>query len=194
MARIFLLITAVSVDGFVSAVCISSAGIKIPLRSSAIISLIGTLFLGAAVCFSDMGSRFISEEICSVVSTALMAGLGVFNLLHGILQKQSSRGENVPEAVKLYFDGTRADKDCSKVISCREAVFLAAALSADSLISGAGAGLKGVALIPLLICGFAAGMLAVCGGAYIGRHVVFTGRLNLQWIGGVLLLILAFVK
>ena len=71
---------------------------------------------------------------------------------------------------------------------------LAAALSADSLVTGIGAGLNDTALIPLLLCTAVMGALSVIGGSYIGRHMVFTGRINLQWIGGVLLIILAFVK
>ena len=192
MAEILLLITAVSVDGFVSAVGISSAGIKIPIRSVLTISLIGTLFLGAAVAFSETIAEYIPYWVCNYVSTILLAGLGVFNLFHGIISRKSCG--NCPEAVKIYFDGTKADKDMSKSISCREAVLLAAALSADSLVTGTGAGLEGLMLLPLLMCAAAAGVISIGAGAYIGRHVVFTGQLNLQWIGGILLIVLAFIK
>ena len=193
MAEIILLITAVSVDGFVSAISISSAGIKIPFRSAAVISLIGTLFLGTAVFFSDMIAEYIPQNICRGISSLLLAILGIFNLMHGIISGKS-HAENCPEAVKLYFDGTKADKDLSKSISCTEAVFLAAALSADSLVTGLGAGLDGISFIPLILWSVVVGVISICGGAYIGRHVVFTGRINLQWIGGILLIMLAFTK
>lgn len=191
MAEILLLAAAVSVDGFVSAIGISGAGIRIPFRSAVVISFTGTLFLCAAVMLSDIMAGWISERICDFISKAILLGMGVFNLLHGVIRKKSSEKE-YPEAVKIYFDGTRADKDLSKSISCREAVILAAALSADSLITGAG--MAGAAILPLMAVSFAAGIISVNAGSYIGRHVIFTGRLNLQWLGGVLLIILALIK
>lgn len=194
MIKILLLITAVSVDGFVSAAGISGAGIKIPLRSAALISLVGTIFLGAAVLFADTVSVWLSEDLCGLISSGVLIFLGIFNLFHGLLKRHTTENGTRSDAVRLYFDGTAADADCSKSISCGEALLLAAALSADSAVTGIGAGLSGIALLPLLGLSFGIGLLAVLGGAYIGRHLIFTGNLNLQWIGGVLLIILAVLK
>ncbi|MBQ8826645.1 MAG: manganese efflux pump [Oscillospiraceae bacterium] len=193
MLEIILLITAVSVDGFVSAVGISSAGIKIPFGSAMVISLIGTMFLGAAVFFSDVIAENIPGDICRSISAFLLGVLGILNFFHGIISVKS-KSEKCPEAVKLYFDGTKADRDSSKTISCAEAVFLAAALSADSLVTGIGAGLDGISIIPLVLFSIVIGIISICGGAYIGRHVIFTGKINLQWIGGILLIVLALMK
>ena len=193
MLEIILLITAVSVDGFVSAIGISSAGIKIPWCSAIVISLTGTLFLGTAVFFSDYIAEFIPEQICSGISTAILVMLGILNLFHGSISRKSNE-KSCPKAVKMYFDGTQADKDLSKSISCAEAVILAAALSADSLVTGMGAGLDGMDIIPLLLFSAVSGVISICSGTYIGRHIIFTGKLNLQWIGGILLILLAFTK
>ncbi len=192
MLKIILLIIAVSVDGFVSAAGISGAGIKIPLRSAVLISLVGTAFLGVSVYAADSLSVWLPEQVCGAASSGVLILLGIFNLFHGLIKRSADGTDST--AVRVYFDGTVADADCSKSISCGEALVLAAALSADSAVTGAGAGLSGIALLPMLVLSFAIGLISVLGGAYTGRHIIYTGNMNLQWIGGVLLIILALVK
>lgn len=189
MIKILLLIAAVSADGFACAVGIGSAGIKIPARSAAVISLTGTVFLALSVAFADIISGFFPQTLCAVMSSLLLILLGVFNLCNGIIRKRSS--EDSP--IAMLFDGTKADVDHSKTISCREALGLAVLLSADSLVTGVSVGLGDISLPPLIAASFVIGFLSVAAGGYIGKKIVYTGSINLQWICGIILIVIALL-
>ena len=190
MLKIMLLIIAVSVDSFAASIGIGSAGIKIPFRSAAVISLTGTVFLVVSVGFADIISGFVPITICRYISSGLLIALGIMNLLHGILKKAASVRKRSP-ALEILFDGTKADSDNSKTISCREALVLSAILSADSVVTGVSAGLGQIRLIPLGIAAFAAGLASTALGTFIGKRVIYTGSIDLQWLCGVLLIIIA---
>ncbi|MBQ8787623.1 MAG: manganese efflux pump [Oscillospiraceae bacterium] len=195
MVKIFLLVTAVCTDCFAAAVGIGSAGIKIPFRSSLIISSIGTLFLCISVGFAEIIRLVIPENICGIISSLLLILLGIFNLLQNYFKKvinQKQLDKSNPAA--LYFDGTAADTDNSKSISSREALMLSVALSADSLVTGVSAGL-GKMNLPLL-CGGAliAGVASISLGCCLGRKIVSSININLGWLCGAVLIILAFIK
>lgn len=190
MLKIILLIIAVSVDSFAASIGIGSAGIKIPFRSAAVISLTGTVFLVVSVGFADIISGFVPLKICRYISSGLLIVLGIINLLHGILKKAALTRKN-PPALEILFDGTKADSDNSKTISCREALVLSAILSADSVVTGVSAGLGQICLIPLGIAAFAAGFFSTALGTFIGKRIIYTGSINFQWLCGVLLIVIA---
>ncbi len=197
MLKIILLIIAVCTDGFAAAVGIGAAGIKIPVRSAAVISFTGTLFLSCSVAFADAVKRVIPENVCGIVSFVLLLALGLFNLFQNFFRSLAERGKrnsSKPSAAELFFNGAAADADNSKSISVREAIALSVALSADSLVTGVSAGLGKVNL-PLLSVGtFAAGMLSIALGQRLGRKIVSSFRINLGWLCGAVLIVLAFLK
>ena len=192
--KILLLIIAVCTDGFAAAIGIGSAGIKIPFRSSLIISFIGTLFLSCSVAFAEVIRIAVPENLCRIISFVLLLSLGLFNLFQNffkdILKRRNVKKDN-PAA--LFFDGTAADVDNSKSISPREALTLSVALSADSLVTGVSAGLGKMSL-PLLSAGvFLTGLISITAGCHLGRKIVSSLNVNLGWLCGAVLIILAFI-
>lgn len=198
MLKMILLTIAVCTDSFAASVGMGSAGIKIPLRSELIISFTGTLFLTLSVAFADLFGQFIPADVCKIISFALLISLGIFNLFQGFFKRLMTGRKRPPSEkagpAEMFFDGTAADTDNSKSISPREAVVLSAALSADSLITGVGAGLGQLAL-PVLSAGvFGASMLSLAAGQRLGRKLVSTFKINLGWLCGAVLILLAFLK
>lgn len=192
MIKILLLILAVSADGFASAVGIGAAGIRLPARSAAVISLTGTVFLTSSVYFADIIGGFIPAGLCRFISSMVLVLLGVINLFHGVIEK-AVRKKGSSGQLELYFNGASADRDRSKTVSCREALALSVALSADSLVTGVSAGLGRMSALSLAVPAFAAGFGAVLLGSFIGRHFVFTGKFDLQRLCGLLLIVIAFI-
>lgn len=192
MIEIFLLVTAVSTDCFASAISLGSAGIRLPFRSALIISGTGTLFLGISVGFAEMLGTVIPESLCGVISSVMLVVLGIFNLLKNYISMLGAPQKG--STVELYFDGTAADRDNSKSISTKEAAALSVALSADSLVTGVSAGLGDMNIPLLCVCTFAAGLAAVVIGWKIGKKIVASFNIDLGWLCGVMLIILALVK
>lgn len=193
MIKSLLLVAAVCIDGFAAAVGIGSAGIKIPIRSAAIISLVGTLFLSVSAAFAGLLKYAVSAELCSRLSFILLMGLGIFNLFQNFFKNiLSRRGTKKGNPAMMFFDGASADTDNSKSISAKEALVLSAALSADSVVTGIGAGLGKISLPMLSILTFCAGLISIICGEKLGRKIVSTLRINLGWLCGTILIILAF--
>ena len=197
MLKILLLTAAVCTDGFAAAAGIGAAGIKIPVRSSVIISFTGALFLSGSAAFADLIGRFIPEKVCGAVSFVLLILLGLFNLFQEYFKRLAERlkksGKNQNPAV-LFFDGAAADTDNSKSISPREAVALAAALSADSLATGVSAGLDDLNVPMLAAVSFAAGLLTISIGWRLGQKIASSQKLKLGRLCGAALIVLAFLK
>lgn len=197
MLKILLLTAAVCTDGFAASVGIGAAGIKIPAQSSVIISFTGALFLSCSAAFADLIGRFVPEKVCGAVSFALLILLGLFNLFQGYFKRfaeRLKRGGKSPNPAVLFFDGAAADADNSKSISPREALALAAALSADSLVTGVSAGLNELNVPLLAVVSFAAGLLSISVGWRLGRKLASSLKINLGPLCGAALIILAFLK
>ncbi len=134
----------------------------------------------------------IPENLCGIISSATLVTLGLFNLMRNYIGKLIAKKGN--NAVELYFDGKAADRDNSKSISPKEAVALSVALSADSIVTGISAGLGDMNIPLLCVCTFIMGLAAVTVGWQIGRKIVASFDIDLGWLCGVILIILAIVK
>ena len=197
MVKSFLLTIAVCTDSFAASVGIGGAGIKVPLRSAVVISLVGTFFLTASAAASEALKLCINSELFGVLSFGLLLGLGIFNLFQNffkemILKSPRFGGEKTSPA-KLFFDGTAADADNSKSISVKEAFALSVSLSADSVVTGISSGSLELNL-PLLsaVC-FLTGIPAVILGVQLGKKLHSALKINLGWLSGAVLIVLAFL-
>ncbi len=198
MLKLILLIISVSADGFAVSLGLGSAGIKIPIKSTFVISFIGTLFLWISVIAGGAIGNFIDEEICKAISTVMLFSLGVFNLLSVYFGRISERKSAVKKKkatpVTMFFDGKTADTDNSKDISLKEATVLSVALSADSIITGISVGAMGIDIAPMIILTFLVGITTVQLGSYIGKKFKSSKNLCVNYLCGAILIALAFLK
>ena len=145
-----LLVLATVTDVFLAALSYGSGGIRIPFSSNIIICVINTTALSLAVCFSHALSKFISTDVCTVISCTMLFAIGSVQFfqkgLKSLLKKHSGSGRlsfkllDIGFVVSVYIDETQADSDCSKTLSPKESVSLAAALAIDAVSGGIGAG------------------------------------------------------
>ena len=96
--------------------------------------------------------------------------------------------------LQIYADEIKADYDNSKLLSAKEAFYLAIALSLDSLAVGFGSGLGYVNYAQVIILCFLVGIVCLRLGSQLGRHFANIMNVNLSWLSGVLLIILAFIR
>ena len=97
-------------------------------------------------------------------------------------------------SLTVYADTERADLDRSKSISVKEAVYLAMALSIDGFAAGFGWGLLPVDYLGLIALSLLSNLLALTLGYFAGKWLIRNTKLDLSWLGGILLIILAFTK
>ena len=75
-----------------------------------------------------------------------------------------------------------------------EATSLAIALSLDGLAAGFSVALLEANFFEIVIFSLITGMIAVILGCFIGNQVAEKININISWISGLILMILAFIK
>ena len=197
-----LLVGALSIDAFVASFAYATSKIKIPFKSALIINVVSTTILGIALFFGSIVSRFIpSIFICFTM--LLMLGLAKLfdSTLKALLGTRGSLTRNYEFKVsdfrfflKVYIDNTAADVDHSLILSPKESFSLALALSLDGLAAGFGAGLVSANFFQIILFSLIVNIVAILGGCFIGNKIAEKTELNLSWLSGVTLILLAFLK
>lgn len=203
MLHSFLLVIALSLDSFLASLAYGAEKIKIPFMSALLISGIGVLFLSISLYTATFIQHLIPVNICAILSFTIFFLIGMSSIFQGTIKqflstckrkKLSFEYSGISFVLDVYLDETNADSDHSKLLSLREALYLAIALSLDSLVSGFALGISITHPLPVLIVSFLIGLLAVLSGFNLGRRARTISKWNLSWISGVLFLILAFSR
>lgn len=196
---------ALSMDAFVASFSYGAAKIKIPFTSVLVIDAVCSLTIGATLFIGSLVRNYIPDWLTTTVCFSLLFLLGLVKLLDGItkslIKKYGAISSNIKFSfcnfrfvLNLYADPECADVDHSKTISGKEAASLAIALSLDGCAVGFGAALGNVNGLAVFLCSLAVEALAVLGGAALGNKAAKKLSFNASWLGGCLLLVLAFLK
>lgn len=198
-----LLVTALSVDSFVASFAYGANKIKIPFISVSIISIICSVILVISVFLGSIVKPLIPEPqtICFVILFILGiiklfdSSIKTFIRKHNDLNKQLKFSLfNLSFILNIYADPQNADCDLSRELSPIEAAPLAIALSIDGLAVGIGAGLVTVSIIQIVIFSVITNVITILLGSYVGYKIAERTSLNLSWLSGLLLIILAVMK
>lgn len=205
MLASLLLVSSICIDAFVASMAYGSNKIKIPLLSSIVISLVGSFVLGISLFLGSLISNHLPGILPKTLSFSILMILGIYRLFESICKNYIQKRTKLDKPVtfklfdlkfilQVYADETKADFDKSKFLSIKESFYLALALSFDSLAVGFGSSLVGGGyLITVVLC-FNIGLFAVIVGSFIGKKLVEKSNINLSWLSGVILMILAITK
>ena len=194
-----------SVDAFSASFAYGSSKIKIPMISNHIINITCSLVLGAALLAGLFIRQFLSVEAAVWISFAILFILGAVKLLDGITKSIIRKYSGIKRQVKfsmfnfkfilsLYADPEKADVDSSRIISPGEAAALAISLSLDGIGIGFGAALGHVNVWMVIAASLIFNMAAISSGCFLGEQLSRKTSLNLSWLGGLLLIIMAFIR
>lgn len=198
MFQAVLLAFAVCMDTFFAAMGCSMNGILIPKRCALLISIVGTIFLSVSLFSAQLLNQFLPELFFQYIGFSILFLLGSSQLMKEMLtalfQKHRPHWnwKALGLVIDICFDETLADVDHSKILSMCEAVAFSAALSLDSLASGLGAGIQKEYILLCLMMTLCAGFLLTLFGSRLGKFC--HSKKNFSWLGGVMLLILAFCR
>ncbi len=198
MFQACLLALAVCMDTFFAAMGCSMNGILIPKRCALLISFVGTAFLAVSLSGAQLLGMILPEYIFRYLGFAILFLLGSSQIMKEFLtilfrkHRPHWNWKALGLVIDICFDETLADTDHSKTLSLSEAAAYSAALSLDSLASGLGAGIQKAYIPVCLVLTLCAGFLLTLSGAEFGK--ICHQKKNLSWLGGVMLLILAFCR
>jgi len=199
-----LLTTALSLDAFAASFAYGSSKIKIPFKSVMVINIIGTIVLSLSIYFGVLLSPFIPAEVASGLAFGILFTLGLVKIFDAVLKsfirKYSDTSKKVEFSVfdlkfilTVYANPEHADIDRSRALSPKEAIAIAVALSLDSFAVGFGAGLIPISHFQIIAFSLVTDIVAIVTGCYIGNKIAEKSPINLSWLGGAILILLAFL-
>lgn len=205
MVESLILVSSLCIDSFVASIAYGTSKIKIPPISILILNLVCTLTLAISLFLGSLVKNFLPGDVPMILGFSLLMILGVYRLFEFIFKSYISKYtcQNRPLTftlfnfncvLQIYADETKADFDKSKYLNYKESFYLALALSLDSIAVGFGSSLCSINYIQTLILCFCIGILCVCSGLFIGRKFAEKLHLELSWLSGVLLIILAILR
>ncbi|MGL5652363.1 MAG: sporulation membrane protein YtaF [Paraclostridium sp.] len=205
MIESLILVSSLCIDTFVASIAYGTDRIKIPFYSNLVINFVCSLFLAISLALGGFLKDFLSPNTASVLSFALLLSLGFFRLFESFfktyVRKFSSVGAPLTFKVfdfkfvlEIYANETKADYDKSKTLTLKEAVYLAVALSLDSLAVGFGSSLVSINHLQVVILSFVIGTCCLFIGVRIGKKFIEKVDLNLSWLSGLMLIVLAFIR
>ena len=205
MIETLLLVLSVSIDSFLASISYGTSKIRIPFSSALIVDIISSTMLGSSLLVGSFLQDYISLNIAKIISFIILFLLGIYRLFESILKSyiNNNSKELSPFKFKLfdfnfvlqvYADEIKADFDKSKILTSKESIYLAFALSLDSLAVGFGSSLLTINYIEVFIISIIIGLIAILLGACVGRKFVESTNLNLSWLSGLMLIILAFLR
>lgn len=203
MVDSILLVIALSFDSFLASLAYGTEKIKIPIKSAILISLVGVVFLGLSLYTASYIQQYLPQDIASILSFVIFFLMGLSSLFQGTIKsflklcqrkrlKFSCKG--IFFVLDVYVETTKADFDHSKRLVLKEALYLAIALSIDSLVSGFAFGIHIYNPFPVLCFSFCMGFFVVIAGSFIGCKTTAFANWNLSWLSGILFIILAVTK
>lgn len=200
-----VLALSLSVDAFVAGFAYGSNRIKIPLSSVLIISIICSGIVGISFLIGSIAKNYIPLWLTSCICFIILFIMGLIKLMDGIMKAFIRRHANLERKVEfsmfsvrfilaLYADPEESDFDKSKSISAMESVSLSLALSFDGLAVGFGAAMGGVNGLAVFAWSLVANTAFLLSGCLLGYKIAHRLRFNVSWIGGAILIVMAFLK
>ena len=187
---------AISFDSLVSFFGYGIEKIKVGFLQIIFIMFINTIFLAVGLFCGHYLSLLINDSIIKYISFSLLLMVGLFKLASDLLKLWLSKhkGINNKTFLKICIDPINADINKDKILSFKESLFIGIALSIDSLGVGLGLGVNKTNQYLIFIFSFIIGLVFSFIGYLIGKKVSSKTTLNLSWLSGVLLILLAILK
>jgi len=205
MLESLLLVSSLCIDSFVASIAYGTSKIRIPPLSAIIINLICTLTLACSLFIGSIFKSFLPGNLPSILGFLLLMAIGIYRLFEYIFKAYISKCSKSTSPLtfkifdfqfilQVYADEIKADFDNSKCLNVKESFYLALALSLDSLAVGFGSSLCNINYMEVLMLCFVVGMLCVSLGVYLGQKFSQKVHLELSWLSGVLLILLAIIR
>lgn len=200
-----LLVLALSLDAFVASIAYGNYGIKIPFKSIITINAICTASLILSILLGDFFSSFLSAKTTNIISFLILLVIGVYYLCESFVKnyfkKKKNKNKklqlelfNISFIIEIYMDEIKADIDNSKKLNIKEALYLALALSLDSLVIGFGSGLADINLPYISLASLIMNFIAIWSGLFIGKIFMEKSKVDLSWLTGLILILLASLR
>mgnify|MGYP001055010927 FL=1 len=199
---LFLFFLAVSLDSMTAGFSYGTQKVRIKTLSFILLVCVPALFITAANRLSHLLLLFLSPQTLTLLSFLLLFLIGCSKLTESLIrylaQKYPSLARNWGCRIKqlniiftIYLSPEDANKDDLQVLSAKEALLLSLALSLDSILVGMAFPAGPVSWPLFLLLAMLFNLFLFASGYFLGRLLRHVLRIDLSWLSGLFLLLLA---
>ena len=199
---LFLFLAAVSVDSLTAGLTYGTQRVRIKLPAYLILVCIPAAFVTAANRVGSYIFLLLPETVLPVLSFTLLAVLGLSKLSESLIRflarKYPSLSRNWGCKIKqiniiftVYLSPEDANREDLQVLGPKEALLLSLALSLDSVLAGMAFTTGTLPLAALFLLSALFNLILFMAGYGFGHLASSVLRVDLSWLSGLFLLILA---
>lgn len=199
---LFLFLTAVSIDSLTAGLTYGTQRVKIRRLAYLIVTFVPALFITLANRIGSWFYVFLPQSALPFLSFTLLFILGLSKLTESLLRlavrKYPSLTRNWGLKIKqiniiftVYLSPEDANQEDLQFLSAREALLLSLALSLDSVLAGMAFSAGPLPVLPLLLAAAFFNLLLFTAGYALGHLASCVLRVDLSWLSGLFLLLLA---
>lgn len=205
MLQSIILVVSLCIDAFVVSFGYGANKIKIPFSSTTVINIVCSTILAISLFAGSIVRNFLPDNLTIAICFGILFILGCARLFESLFKSHLKKNDITSKSfdfkifdikfnMNLSADEEVLDNNNQRILKPAEAFTLAIACSLDGLAIGFGSGLAGVNYFQVVGFSLISDMVAVMLGCFLGRKVAEKIELNLSWLSGTLLLVLAFMK
>lgn len=203
LSSLLLFLLAVSLDSLTAGFSYGTVRVHIKALSFLILACVPALFITAAGRIGEIVGSLLPSGILPILSFFMLAAIGIAKLFESLVRiiakKHPSLIGNWGCQIKqiniiftVYFSPEEANRTDVQVLSAREALLLSLALSLDSVLVGMAFPAADISQIALFLSASLFNLLLFIVGCLSGRLLSRALRIDLSWLSGLCLLLLAF--
>ncbi|MGL5677247.1 MAG: manganese efflux pump [Cellulosilyticaceae bacterium] len=204
MLQIILIVFSLSLDALVISFAYGTNKIKMAPLCQMVIAFISSIVLLVSMFIGDILQHFIPPIVTLCICVALLSFLGMLRLIEPLLKKYLRLRPKHAKEINCTFLGIELSlraklpletKDKSyQSLTLKESFFLGCAVSLDSIALGIGMGFIDLHGMTIFLISFFINILLIAFGNFIGHQLTKKTNLELGWLSGVILILLALSK
>lgn len=199
---IILFLIAVSIDSSTAGLTYGTSGVYIKPSAYCLLICIPAVFITISNRLGALLLRFLPENLLPLISFLLFFLLALEKLAESLIRhladKYPSLAKNWGCKIKqvniiftIYLSPEDANRDDKQVLTAKEALFLSLALSLDSILVGMAFTIVAIPWMLLFFLAAFMNYLFFLTGYGAGRVLSAKTKVDLSWLSGLFLLLLA---
>lgn len=203
LSSLLLFLVAVSLDSLTAGFSYGAGRVHVKPLSLLLLACVPALFITVAGSLGEIISLLLPPGVLPFLSFFMLAAIGIAKLLESLIRitakKYPSLTRNWGCQIKqlniiftVYLSPEEANRTDLQVLSPKEALLLSLALSLDSILVGMAFPAAAVSRLTLFLCASLFNLLLFVTGCLSGRLLFRILRIDLSWLSGLCLLLLAF--
>ncbi len=199
---LLLFLLAVSLDSMTAGFSYGTQKVHIRASSFLLLVCVPAAFITAANRLSHLLLYILPADVLSLLSFLLLFLIGCSKLTESLIRhlakKYPSLARNWGCRIKqlniiftIYLSPEDANTEDLQTLSAKEALLLSLALSLDSILVGMAFAAEPISWLPFLLLAMLFNLLLFSAGYLLGRLLSRMLHMDLSWLSGLFLLLLA---